>query len=848
MFSMHDIKRNSWRATGIVTLALLLTLAGLVISGGTHIVHAQDGGGWSLDMEVNGGKAKPDDPNVALGSMLSVGCWGNYANQYGSRSEKPSAGDKNAHKWGRIDSSGNMAGGCQFKGGDTNTTLYAGSLRGTFDPSSGAISNFHIETTETDTLSTYVATYTMDGSGGPLNPPNLSYTHQVTGKFTATYDDLKDTYGGVYDKTVTGTFTLKLIIRPIGSSIQLDRAEAARFSALRLTGSGFKKGDNLKIMFNGQEIYQVDVMADGNIPKDIWIWVPDDAAFGVNKVWAEVKGKDTKSNTVELNIKALGRDQLVSNFDEVTKQYLATIPRNERWYAFTRSGAVRNIGNAVGPIGAPVVWLVTTVFTLGTYRADLWPDNEFVCSDYQAKTLAFLDAMRFDPDPKRRAFLDGLDYGPFNSGNPVDTPAGSHFFVVVWPHAAALDLAMVAAGFPSTWQTAGMAFDPWPKQAPEIFEIKSGTGDWAESSIYSSRWKIGAQHSYLFARPEPPNFGYNKDAYPITGAKYYDPKGRGKLAADYRSIVGIGGNEPPKMLSVHSPVTLEFTDALGHKAGMKADGTLYDDIPDAEIMVVEKPEGGYEWYVALPEGKIDVTATGTADGSYQLVTKNRNQPIYEYPVVPVTAGAASQLTLDDQPNPQSLHTPDGKTLLPAQLAKQAQKDAPVGNPLASGATSNSLLLVGAGIAVCGLAAAFLAVVGLLFWRRRRPQPAVAWVPAARPPQAVVNPVPWPGNRQAASPAAAWLVITSPIGSFPPLNIPPSGLTIGRTSLNQLAINDVEISRRHACIQFANGAWVVTDLGSANGTLVNGVRVQRQALKHGDQIAIGKTTMTFQVMS
>jgi hypothetical protein len=156
-------------------------------------------------------------------------------------------------------------------------------------------------------------------------------------------------------------------------------------------------------------------------------------------------------------------------------------------------------------------------------------------------------------------------------------------------------------------------------------------------------------------------------------------------------------------------------------------------------------------------------------------------------------------------------------------------------------TPDILLLAVAGIAVCGLAAFSLIVVGLLLWHSRRPQPAVVWTPIAQPP-------PLEQHFPVARAPAARLFITSPLGSFPPLSIPTGGLTIGRTADNQLAINDVKVSRRHARIDFINGVWFVTDLGAVNGTLVNGVRVERRALRQDDRITIGQTTLTFQAMS
>src|SRR6185436_10953846 len=53
------------------------------------------------------------------------------------------------------------------------------------------------------------------------------------------------------------------------------------------------------------------------------------------------------------------------------------------------------------------------------------------------------------------------------------------------------------------------------------------------------------------------------------------------------------------------------------------------------------------------------------------------------------------------------------------------------------------------------------------------------------------------------------------------------------------------SRRHCEILPDNGNWIIKDLGSANGTYVNGARVENKyTLKLGDQIRVGRTLMVF----
>lgn len=67
------------------------------------------------------------------------------------------------------------------------------------------------------------------------------------------------------------------------------------------------------------------------------------------------------------------------------------------------------------------------------------------------------------------------------------------------------------------------------------------------------------------------------------------------------------------------------------------------------------------------------------------------------------------------------------------------------------------------------------------------------------------------------------------------------LTIGRDSANTIQINDAEISRRHARLQFQGGKYLIEDAGSTNGTHVNGQRLAAPyVLKPGDVVSFGET--------
>ena len=71
------------------------------------------------------------------------------------------------------------------------------------------------------------------------------------------------------------------------------------------------------------------------------------------------------------------------------------------------------------------------------------------------------------------------------------------------------------------------------------------------------------------------------------------------------------------------------------------------------------------------------------------------------------------------------------------------------------------------------------------------------------------------------------------------------LTLGRETGNDIVVQDINASRKHAELRLnTRGIWVITDLSSMNGTRVNGVSVASQPLYPGDTVTIGKTEYKF----
>jgi diguanylate cyclase (GGDEF)-like protein len=68
--------------------------------------------------------------------------------------------------------------------------------------------------------------------------------------------------------------------------------------------------------------------------------------------------------------------------------------------------------------------------------------------------------------------------------------------------------------------------------------------------------------------------------------------------------------------------------------------------------------------------------------------------------------------------------------------------------------------------------------------------------------------------------------------------------IGRGDDCTFAVPGDQVSRKHASIHRILGKYVVADLGSTNGTFVNGERIEQQSLKDGDQIRVGELVLKY----
>lgn len=110
---------------------------------------------------------------------------------------------------------------------------------------------------------------------------------------------------------------------------------------------------------------------------------------------------------------------------------------------------------------------------------------------------------------------------------------------------------------------------------------------------------------------------------------------------------------------------------------------------------------------------------------------------------------------------------------------------------------------------------------------------------------VSTPAPWPGK----VPGGAHLEIErGPVRTTIPISASRSPILIGRDPDCDVELrDDPSVSRHHAQLSVVDGAWLIEDLGSTNGTEIEtGCLTSRARLSDGDVITIGNTRLTLRV--
>lgn len=120
-------------------------------------------------------------------------------------------------------------------------------------------------------------------------------------------------------------------------------------------------------------------------------------------------------------------------------------------------------------------------------------------------------------------------------------------------------------------------------------------------------------------------------------------------------------------------------------------------------------------------------------------------------------------------------------------------------------------------------------------------------PSADAPTEVLSPVrvtevpPYSGQAE--------LVVTSGHRSGTRFELAGDRVTVGRHPDSDVFLDDITVSRRHVVLELSHGGHVLLDVGSLNGTYINGVRTDGEVTLHsGDEVQVGKFKLLYLVSS
>jgi pSer/pThr/pTyr-binding forkhead associated (FHA) protein len=91
--------------------------------------------------------------------------------------------------------------------------------------------------------------------------------------------------------------------------------------------------------------------------------------------------------------------------------------------------------------------------------------------------------------------------------------------------------------------------------------------------------------------------------------------------------------------------------------------------------------------------------------------------------------------------------------------------------------------------------------------------------------------------------ASLVVVSGPAAGME-YSLQRSRTILGRGPGVDFEFPDAEMSRQHVAVEYSHETFRASDLGSTNGTLVNGTLIRTTELKHGDRIEIGKHVLQF----
>jgi len=307
----------------------------------------------------------------------------------------------------------------------------------------------------------------------------------------------------------------------------------------------------------------------------------------------------------------------------------------------------------------------------------------------------------------------------------------------------------------------------------------------------------------------------------LSGMECGDALASTKFGEFMHGLLASGKNKGYKVnvLVARSPINMYAIDQDGNRAGFREDGTILTEIANAEVF----QEGDTKVVIYPGNNTKEVRVFGTGNGEFDLdvdVFHGEKLNTVFYDDVPINSGAEGRIDVTLEELILEIDD-DGDTIYDREVVPvviELDDDGipktyvtatpPIGGGSSSSGHSSFLIIV-----------VFLALGGLGVYiavSRRRRRVGI-----------------FPGT------GAQFI---SPTGQIFQLY---NNYIVGRGSASGYRVMDRGVSRKHAALRYADGAWFIQDMGSAGGTFVNGQRVQAQRLNNGDQITIGNTTLIFQ---
>lgn len=292
-----------------------------------------------------------------------------------------------------------------------------------------------------------------------------------------------------------------------------------------------------------------------------------------------------------------------------------------------------------------------------------------ICGNYQANTLAILDAIRWSEDPKVRSLMEGFDYGP------IQSLYGGHQAVVIYPKG-------------KDWMTEGIVLDPWIEQKAKTYAAP----EWAGLYSFGAGTYHGIGGSKVYE---------GSPAYPTVGGAYTDPKAKTLTDAEKAWMKSLPQSERDRVkaisdvnlqnmvikngyknrkltgiMVVNCPVKASVKNSSGRVTGFTATG-FANETTAASFDRVTKSPGSWMTMIRFdPTAGIDAVLNATGDGPVEIVVLHglgeEKRTTFRYTV---TAKKGQQILLDVSQPGAKLRLTSGGSVAPSALNATASRPA-----------------------------------------------------------------------------------------------------------------------------------------------------------------------------